>query len=745
MRRLCHIVLVAEVLLCAAGGASAASPALSLTPIYQFPAVNDAEAPWCNLVAAGSLLYGTGLLGGAFGRGAVFSVDPATGTEKLVYSFQGGTDVTNPQAGLTLVGNLLYGVANQGGANGYGGVYSINPATGAEKVVFSFTPAMGGGSGSNLVSVGGALYGTTYGGGTGAGYGVVFKVDPKTGAGTTLYAFTGGADGASPQTGISYANGTLYGTTTSGGSGGNGTIFAVNAATGTETTLYSFTGGSDGSQPNGGVIVVGSTLYGTATYGGTIGLGTVFSFPLGGSAVTTLYNFQGGADGASPVGPLLYQKGTLYGTAHNGGVAGNGTVFALNTASGKETTLHGFGGGSDGAYPQVGVILSHDLLYGTTGQIGITGVQDGTVFSVNPKTGAETTLHTFLGNANMFAASPLVAVNGVLYGTANGSGSSLYGSIYKLDPATGMQTTLYTFTGAADGGAPNGGLLAVGNLLYGVAALGGQNGHGGVFSFDPATNTETLAASVPASAVSPRGPLAAIGGTLYGETYSGGQNGTGTLFAFSPQQGTLTTIHDFSFSTDGGYPAGGLRASGGLLLGSAFVGGPAFYGTVYSFNPATAALSVLYGFTGGTDGGYPAGPPVPGTGILYGTTNFGGAASCPLGSIGCGVLYSLNPTSLAFNVLHTFAGTADGYAPVALLLDGSKIYGGTGGGGGAVNAGTLFAFDTQSQTFSTLWTFSGNADGAFPTGLLRQGKKLFGVGGGGGTAGQGVVFRATGF
>jgi uncharacterized repeat protein (TIGR03803 family) len=118
-------------------------------------------------------------------------------------------------------------------------------------VLYSFTAAAGSGSGATLIKVGKLLYGTAYSGGA-AGFGSVFSIDPTSGAETTLYSFAGGtADGAYPQAGLAAIGTTLYGTATGGGASGAGTVFSVDARKGTETTLYSFTGGADGGQPYG--------------------------------------------------------------------------------------------------------------------------------------------------------------------------------------------------------------------------------------------------------------------------------------------------------------------------------------------------------------------------------------------------------------------------------------------------------------------------------------------------------------
>jgi uncharacterized repeat protein (TIGR03803 family) len=224
----------------------------------------------------------------------------------------------------------------------------------------------------------GALYGTTFEGA--AGYGTAFRLS-KTGTETVLYTFTGGADGAYPSAGlVEDSAGNLYGMTREGGAAGAGAVFEINTA-GTETVLYSFTGGSDGAKPFGGLIRDKfGNFYGTTQQGGTSNLGTVFEVsPTG--AETVLHSFAGGSDGSTPYTPLVAKGRNLYGTTYVGGTANDGTVFEISS-KGIETVLHSFSG-SDGASPDAGLILdSSGDLYGTTFSGGTSGL--GTVFELTP-------------------------------------------------------------------------------------------------------------------------------------------------------------------------------------------------------------------------------------------------------------------------------------------------------------------------------------------------------------------------
>jgi uncharacterized repeat protein (TIGR03803 family) len=139
-----------------------------------------------------------------------------------------------------------------------------------------------------LILSGNTLYGTTWRGGTGKDWGTVFSVNTDGTGFTTLYSFTGGDDGANPRAGLILSGNTLYGTTSDRGSGGDGTAFKVNTDGAGFTTLYSFTGGDDGRFPRDSLVLSGNTLYGTTSYGGSSGAGTIFTVQINGTGFTTL-------------------------------------------------------------------------------------------------------------------------------------------------------------------------------------------------------------------------------------------------------------------------------------------------------------------------------------------------------------------------------------------------------------------------------------------------------------------------
>jgi uncharacterized repeat protein (TIGR03803 family) len=358
-----------------------------------------------------------------------YPIVTAYAQDTTIYTFTGGNDGGNPPCGLISGGKgvlpgkaRFFGLTYEGGASGYGTVYELGNA-GFESVLYSFTGGSDGASPQScpISDKTGNLYGTTEGGGV-YGYGVVFKLAPG-GKETVLHSFTGGADGGYPFANlVADASGNLYGTTVEGGDDGLGVVFRV-ATDGTETVLYSFAGG-DGAYPRAGLVMdKAGNLYGTTEGGGAQGLGVVFEVGSGGTE-KVLHSFAGGSDGATPVASvILDKKENLYGTTLGGGASDEGTVFRISR-KGKEVVLHSFTGGSDGSEPFAGVVEKDAYLYGTTFEGGASG----------------------------------------------------FGTVFKLPSKGGNDTVLYSFTGGSDGGFPDGTVLDQGGNLFGTTSAGGDPG-----------------------------------------------------------------------------------------------------------------------------------------------------------------------------------------------------------------------------------------------------------------------------
>jgi uncharacterized repeat protein (TIGR03803 family) len=600
----------------------------------------------------------------------------------------------------------------------------------------------------------GNLYGTTngsfsdIGGGGTNDAGVVFKIDTE-GNQTVLYSFTGGADGSSPNGLIRDWAGNLYGTTSSGGASGAGVVFKVDTS-GNETVLYGFTGGADGASPNNVVRDRQGNLYGTTTGGGAAGgasgYGVVFKIDLSGHE-TVLYTFTGGADGAYPnLNVALDSLGNFYGTTNNGGnavgSAGAGVVFKVDP-SGHETVLHTFTGANDGEQPN-GVI--RDLkgsLYGTTLSGGAYGA--GVVYEVRPS-GQETVLYTFTGgNDGGSSGAGLVRDRaGNLYGTTTGGGTANLGVVFKVDPS-GHETVLHTFTRGPEGILPDtaGLILDPDGNLYGTAAFSGAGGNGTVYKVDGSSNT-TVVYAFPGTHdgqyLYNAGVILGSDGHLYGTTFYGGRNGAGVVYELNGKadERVLYTFDQFTANGFGQPTWGVTRDSAGNFYGTTFIGqATVYFGYGVVYKVDTSGhATVLHNFTDGADGGDPYGGV-----ILDKKGNLYGTAS-EGGTSNNGVVFKID-TSGNLAVLYTFTGGADGGEPLGgLLRDAAGNLFGTTNVGGASNAGVVFKLDPSGQE-TVLYSFTGGADGGYPlAGLVRDAAgNLYGTTNGGGASGAGVVFK----
>jgi len=378
------------------------APEASEYVLYGFGGGADGDHPLGALVfdAAGNL-YGTTYRGGnlnfcsGYGCGTVFKLTPnADGSwvESVLYAFT-GADGAYPYAGLTwdLEGNL-YGTTDGGGNLGGGTVFKLD-SNGNETVLHNFSGGTdGAGPNAGLVrDEAGNLYGTTFLGGI--GYGVVFTLAPATDGSWTqsvIHLFRG-SEGANPGRGnlVLDAERNLYGTTEDGGEFGNGVVYSMRPLAGGRwryRVLHHF--GTGSGEPVGGLVFdAAGNLYGTTSEGAAYGAGAVFRLAprtAGGWTYSTLYAFQGGADGAIPEASLVVDaQGNLYGTTIEGGVGlgggGLGTVFKMvRNAKGKWTESVLFGFGAVGCQPVAPLIVdTQGNLYGTSSYCS-----DGSVFEI---------------------------------------------------------------------------------------------------------------------------------------------------------------------------------------------------------------------------------------------------------------------------------------------------------------------------------------------------------------------------
>lgn len=394
----------------------------------------------------------------------------------------------------------------------------------------------------------------------------------------------------------------------------------------TFTVIHSFSG-SDGSHPIAGVILDASgNVYGTTRDGG-LGNGTVFRLTQqsGGSwSETLLYQFGSAKnDGLNPTGALIFDKsGNLYGTTQNGGAYGLGTIFRLVPSAGmwKETILHNFGNGTDGANPVNG--LTYDgayTVYGTTYYGGANrsctylGVSTscGTAFSLSEQANgkiAYNIIHNFGSSAGdgFFPWSTLsLDGKGNLYGECVSGSKYLKGLLYELSPGTGgawNETFVHPWGNKDDGTYIYGGVTFSSGNMYGVSSGGGAHG------------------------------------------------GLGSVFEFTPNGNGWAehNLHGFGTGLDGQFPEGNLLVDASEdLFGVTHNGGSYGYGMVYeiSLESGNWVETVLHNFSGGADGGVSTANLVAdGSGKIYGTATYGGnSQSCGSGPLaGCGIVFTIS-------------------------------------------------------------------------------------------------------
>ena len=368
---------------------------------------------------------------------------------------------------------------------------------------------------------------------------------------------------------------------------------------------------TDGSSPNGDLIRdAAGNFYGTTQVGGKSNRGIVFKLDARGQE-TTLYSFTGSSDGGIPIGRLIRDDaGALYGITSLGGddTCGCGTVFKL-AKNGSLKVLHKFKGGKDGAQnqgqPELGLVMVNGDLYGSASFGGVSGCDGnlgcGVIFKVT-QTGKETVLHRFTGQADGAFPQDLISDKaGNIYGATGGSymqGNA--GTLFKMD-ATGKLTTLYTFPGGANGISPRWRLLrSASGVFHGVTQFGGNTttcalgslGCGVAFTVDAKGKEHvlhTFGKQVRAGE-EPSGGLLDPAGNFYGTTFYGGTknstctSGCGVVYRVS-NSGQYSVLHRFTGGNDGWLPTGGLTEdSVGNLYGATILGGSG-NGVIYKITP----------------------------------------------------------------------------------------------------------------------------------------------------------------
>jgi uncharacterized repeat protein (TIGR03803 family) len=734
-------------------------------------------------------LYGTTLYGGNApypGDGSVFELTDTNGTyastQTQLYSFSGGSDGANPSYGVlrdsagdlfgTTPSTLVDGVSTSDT------IFELVYANGSytQTTLYTF-PDQGLSAPTPIMDSAGNLFGV-YGAGGADNDGTIFELTQTNGTYastvTTLYSFTGGSDGGVPDGPLIMDQaGDLFGTTSTGGANGDGTVFEVKKTNGayaaTPTTIASLTGsdnplqnGSDASFQIAGLLMDSAgDLFGTTVAGGADNDGAVFEikFQNGSydSTPTILYSFTNGTDGQHPTAGLLMDAaGDLFGTANDGPGAsdqsiGTGSVFALIPTDGSyvEFTIADFGAGpNEGSNASSGLTVdAAGDLFGTT----VTSINNNAVYEI-PSNGVSIasvakTLATFGGAATQQGIGEGGPYGGLvmdragnLFGTTTDGNGSVFEIAYMGAGQYAAATTIATFSGKA--AEPLGNLIidASGDL-FGTTASGGANGDGSVFEINfangsyAATPTTLYSFTSAADGDTPAGGLVMdANGNLFGTT-SGGGTGVdggpststltdGTVFELQDINGTYassaTTLYTFTGHSDGSQPLAGLiMDAAGDLFGTTtgINGGPATVFEITDNNGSYASPPTVLA-------SFPSDPILGGlvmdtAGDLFGVTGNNGTVfelKNANGSYG-------SPITLTTGVQSDAGLVIDAKGD----LFGSDIY------GGAQNLGWIFEIKDDNGSYNAtpidVGDFAGHTQGAYATStlILDQAGDLFGT------------------
>jgi uncharacterized repeat protein (TIGR03803 family) len=661
------------------------------------------------------------------------------------YSFNGGISGANPGGLVQYDNDLFYGIFQNGGDNGSGGIFVMSASI-PPSALYAFS---GQGDGANpygalVKGLDGNLYGTTFQGGT-FDNGSIFQMTPN-GVLSTLLAFNG-TNGDFPMARLTLgSDSNFYGTSYQGGDYGRGTVFRITSY-GAFSTIYSFSNGNDGGHLAAEVVQgPDGNLYGTTGKGGAFGRGTIFRLGTNG-LLTTLLSFNGTNGGFPLAGLTKATDGSFYGVTSQGGVSSNGTIFKI-TSQGQFTSLYSFTNGIDGASPAAALLEASDgNFYGTAAYGGTYG--NGTVFRLAPNN-ALTILGQFDGyNGANPQAAMIESSDGILYGTTRNGGTSGNGAIYRLHSGTAPQITTQPadqlafaganvqLTAAVSGSPPlsyrwqeNGTNLSDGGNLSGSSrrvlvltnvsgansgfySLIIANAQGSITSapaFLQVTSSAPFIVTQPASQTVPPGTNVVLFVNALGDlplSYQWQRSGT-NLVDGDNVSGTSSNSITFAKATE---------ANNGTysVIVSNHLNSVTSAGAVLTIVPISAPgtrLVTLHGFTGGSDGGTPNGLALGTNGNLYGTTQFGGSS-------GFGRAFCMTPDG-TITTLASFA-SPNGSIPRAGLVQGAdgNFYGTTQYGGTA-GVGTVFKL-TANGTLTTLHSFTGGNDGLYPLAALIQG------------------------
>lgn len=582
----------------------------------------------------------------------------------------------------------------------------------------------------------GTLYGTASSGENHV-RGTVFKVRPDGSGFAVLKWFTNSMEGMGPRYGLVLSGNTLYGTTESGGTATNvvcytnrfGQIICTTYAGGVvfkvNTDGSGYTVLKSFSATNAEANPKDLLLVGSTLYGPSSG--TLFKINIDGSGYSVIRSFNAGINGLIPNAVVLGGN-TLYGTTQGGGSSGYGTVFKVNTDGSGFAVLKSFAAGDDGDQPDSRLVLSGSTLYGGAGHV---------LFKINTSGSGFTVIHTFNNVTDGSGPNELLLHNGTLYGTARWGGGYLlneawsFGTVFKLQTDGSGFTVLHRFTRRDTH--PLAGLVLSGDTLFGTTPSDGV--YGTVFAINTNGSGYTVLKQFGYSdGVYPQPNLVSHGGALYGAAQRGGSSDLGTVFKVNTDGSGYTTLKHMAESE--GNPTAGVVSDGITLYGGVVpsMESTNFAGSLFRMNPDGNGYWAL------TNQIVHASELVIAADTLYGTTRGPGVPSD-------GILFKISTNGSGFTILKmsTIQQESDGREFRGLLLKDNTLYGvatwGGNFGGPGWGYGTVFAMNTDGSGFTVLKQFTGS-DGANPySGLALSSSTFYGATLSGGNSGWGTIFK----
>jgi uncharacterized repeat protein (TIGR03803 family) len=589
---------------------------------------HEPNPPMGGLALAGTTLYGTTRSGGTAARGTVFKLETNGSGYSVIKEFS-GADGAAPTGDLVVSGSTLYGTTSYGGSANTGTVFRVNVDGTGFTTLKHFTGPDGAGPYAGLVLGGTTLYGVTVRGGAVSSRGTVFKLNTD-GSGFGLLKSFGTSpttNGIGPMGRLLLVGNVLYGTAASvlNLTPGTPTVFRVN----TDGTGFAVVMSGIGNPTSpffssqAGLVLSGSTLYGTMTGPNVTGSGQVFSVNTNGTARTTLKAFNNvSGDDASLPGPLVLAGETLYGPSGFGGTSNSGTVFKLDTNGGSYAILKHFNPSTDGNGPRARLAFSGQTLYGVAASGGPNNW--GTLFKLD-ENGDNFGLVTAFDGVVVGGPTALTIAGDTLFGTAGGGGPNGNGGVFKVN-TDGNGFTVLKDLNDGPGYQPLDEPLVEGNTLYALTQ------DGAIFKVNTdGTGFDVLCImATNAPLIFPLNRLVLAGNTLYGMAYAGTNYPAGVIYKVNTDGtgfGVLTYLTDprLGFYT---LSRGGLLISGQTMYG-------ATRSAIFQVNTNGTGFAVVKAFGPPPDGDQPQGDLT-----LVGTTLYGSTAAG--GEVGEGTVFRLD-------------------------------------------------------------------------------------------------------